>query len=90
MHLAPCTFQLVSTSGNRTHLALVHNPPVGVHGPDLAVGVHAVGHGGREQPEALAAAQQDVQVVMVVMVQPAGRSWKRTGNLVTCTLAGTF
>ena len=53
----------------RTDLALIHNAPVGVHGPDLAVGVHAAGHGGREQPEAHAAAQQDVQGVVVLMVQ---------------------
>ena len=57
----------------RTHLALIHNAPVGVDGPDLAVGVHAVRHGGREQPEAHAAAQQDVQDVVVLVVQSAER-----------------
>ena len=55
----------------RTDLALIHDAPVGVYSPDLAVGVHAVGHGGREQPDAHAAAQEDVQGVVVIMVQAA-------------------
>lgn len=52
-----------------THLALIHYAAVWVDLDHIPTGVHALCVGWAPQPEGLAALQQDVQVVMVVMVQ---------------------
>ena len=52
-----------------SHLSSIHNVAVGVQLPHLAMGVHVRGLRGWVQPEALAAPQQDVQVVVEVMMQ---------------------
>ena len=61
------SFQLLSYWA--AHLSSIHNAAVGVQLLQLAVGVHVRGLKGRVQLEALAASQQDVQVVMEVMMQ---------------------
>ncbi len=60
----------------RAYPALVDNAAIGVHQPDFASGVHLLGQRGREQRETLAPLQQQVQVVMEIMVQPARRTCK--------------
>ncbi len=50
----------------------VHYAAVGMNLVDLSVGVQLVSHVWRKDPETLAAFQQAVQVVMVVMMKPAG------------------
>lgn len=58
----------------RSHPAGIQNPAVGVYMPDAAVRAHAQRKARREQPEALSAAQKHVEVVMEIVVKPAGRS----------------
>ena len=60
---------VLARTANGTHLALIHNPPVGMHPADAAVRVHALGVPGAPQPESFAASEQDIQVVMEVVVQ---------------------
>lgn len=55
-----------------SHLALVDDAAIGVDHADLPMRVHLAYKGWREDAEALAAPQQAVQIVMIVMVQPAG------------------
>lgn len=50
------------------HLSSIDNAAIGVQLLQLAVGVHVRGLRGWVKPEALAAPQQDVQVVMEVVM----------------------
>lgn len=50
----------------------VHYPAIGMNLVDLPMGVQLVSHVWSKDPEALAAFQQAIQVVMVVMMKPAG------------------
>ncbi len=51
------------------HLTIIDDPPVWVDLCHLAMRVHVLRMLGRKEPEALSAAQQDVQVIVVVMME---------------------
>lgn len=51
--------------------ALIHDAAVGVDVCDSPVGVHAAGERGREQRKTLAPAQQHIQIVVEVVMEPA-------------------
>ena len=63
----------------RRRRARIVDAPVGVHARERAHAVHARRIGRAVELEALAAAQQAVQVVVPVVVQPAGRARLRRG-----------
>lgn len=54
--------------------AFVHNAAVGVDLVYLSVRVQLVGHVCRKDPEPLPALQYAVEVVMEIMMKPAGRA----------------
>lgn len=64
-HTAVCAIVL------HGRLLLVANQAIGCNNLDIAMRVHGGRHGWGVQPKALAALEQHVQVVMVVVVQPA-------------------
>jgi len=66
-------------------LALIDNAAIGMDLDESAVRVHALGVGGAPQPEGLAALQEDIQVVMVVVMQP-GRCTCQCGSGIQRTL----
>ena len=59
------------------YLATVYDAPVGVDALQAAMGVQLRRLVGTPQAEALAPAQQNVEVVMEVVVQPAGGACSR-------------
>lgn len=68
------------------HLASIDNGAVGVDLLQVAVGVHVGGLRGWVQPEALAAPQQDVQVVLEVVMQATASTCYQTHTSTALTV----